>query len=289
MTTAKTIFLRDLSTNPIGFNSIAKIHHECQTMDNSDIYFDMSNVAWIEAHLTSALLCIIRILQKKNNNISFVNTKDRVRDILSRNGFFVSKNIKESGTVIPLKEFHISHGKEYAHYIRKNMDRMKLPAMTTTLRNKIYEGLDEIFINSTMHSNTVTNIFFSGQFFPKRDRIDFAISDAGIGMCGAYRKTYGLNLPSAEAINWAMTEGNTTRQGDIPGGLGLKILRKFIQLNAGRFIVVSRFGYWKEEKGVVEKIQMPFEFPGTIVTIEVNTADKNAYDLMHTPDPNNIW
>ena len=47
--------------------------------------------------------------------------------------------------------------------------------------------------------------------------------------------------PSA-AIEWAMKGRNTTRSGDVPGGLGLKILKEFIQLNGGRLSIVDHIG-----------------------------------------------
>jgi hypothetical protein len=37
-------------------------------------------------------------------------------------------------------------------------------------------------------------------------------------------------LDSCEAIKWALTEGNTTKEGDQPGGLGLKLIKDFIQM-----------------------------------------------------------
>jgi hypothetical protein len=235
-------------------------------------------------------MCVVRLLQKKGNNISFTNSSTRIYDILSRNGFFVSNRLlQETGTVIPLKEFRKEQGIEYSEFTKKHLLRMKIPKMAISLQRKIFEGVDEIFINSTLHSVSDTNIFACGQFYPKLERIDFAIADGGIGMSGAYRLAFDKEMSAVDAIEWAMSGSNTTRQGDIPGGLGLKVLRKFIHLNSGRFIIVSRDGYWKEQGGRVEKRSLKHEFPGTVVTMEINTADTNAYDLVDAPDPRDIW
>jgi len=166
---------------------------------------------------------------------------------------------------------------------------MKFPKMTESLRGKIYEGLDEVFMNASIHSNSSTSIFACGQFFPKYERIDFSITDGGIGISGAFKQTFSRDISALDAIEWAMTDGNTTRVGDIPGGLGLKILRRFIRLNSGRFIVVSRDGYWTEQNGIAEKRQLSLDFPGTVVTIEVNTADPKSYDLVPAPNPQDLW
>jgi hypothetical protein len=52
-------------------------------------------------------------------------------------------------------------------------------------------------------------------------------------------------MNSDQAIEWALQEGNTTRKGSVPGGLGLKLIREFIAMNKGRIQIVSDRGYWE--------------------------------------------
>lgn len=86
-----------------------------------------------------------------------------------------------------------------------------------------------------------------------------------------------------------MVPGNTTRQGDIPGGLGSKILRDFINLNGGKIAIVSGRGLWMQSNGRVIKETLSHPFPGTSVVLEINTSDTNQYDLVGGPDPREIW
>jgi hypothetical protein len=73
---------------------------------------------------------------------------------------------------------------------------------------------------------------------------------------------------------------NTTKTGPIPGGLGLKLLREFITLNKGCIQVVSDKGFWEQDSnGNVITKAFSYPFPGTVVNIEINTADKNTYAL----------
>ena len=44
-------------------------------------------------------------------------------------------------------------------------------------------------------------------------------------------------ISASKAIEWAMEENTTTRLGDIPGGLGLAIIREFVELNGGKLTV----------------------------------------------------
>ena len=103
--------------------------------------------------------------------------------------------------------------------------------------------------------------------------------DLGVGFRRNVTAYLKKDISSSEAIDWALTGNNTTRSGDIPGGLGLKILREFIQLNAGRLIIYSDTGYWCLSKGATEKRNLTHSFPGVVVTLEINTADQAHYDL----------
>ena len=70
------------------------------------------------------------------------------------------------------------------------------------------------------------------------------------------------------------------KRGPIPGGLGLKLLREFIQKNHGRLTVVSDKGYWEQHPdGNLEMTRMINPFPGTVVNIEINTSDQKTYVL----------
>ena len=87
------------------------------------------------------------------------------------------------------------------------------------------EGIDEIFENSALHSKSVVKHAASGFFDKNSGLLNFVFADGGRGIQGAYEAAYNNEIAADVAINWAMTPGSTTRQGDIPGGLGLKILR----------------------------------------------------------------
>ena len=161
--------------------------------------------------------------------------------------------------------------------------------MSPALKGKFFEGIDELFANSALHSKSSLPITVCGQFFPKSRLLDFAIVDGGRGIAGSVSST-GRRFPNeADAIDWAMQPGNTTREGDIPGGLGSEILREFIALNGGRLIIASGAGFWCQKGNSVIKSPLRHSFPGTTVILEINTSDRNKYDLAAPPDPTNIW
>ena len=128
-----------------------------------------------------------------------------------------------------------------------------------------------------MHSET-DKIFVCGQFFPAKQKIEFMISDIGIGIKKAINNRFNSNLSGVQAISWAIKEGNTTKKG-ITGGIGLSLLYKFIKLNHGKVQIVSNDGFWQLDNGVVNKESFSEEFPGTMVNISVLTNDTASYRL----------
>ena len=61
--------------------------------------------------------------------------------------------------------------------------------------------------------------------------------------------------------------------------MGLKLLKEFITLNGGSIQIVSDSGYWALEDGKIVSDELTYRFPGTVVSIEVDTADKRSYKL----------
>ncbi len=86
-----------------------------------------------------------------------------------------------------------------------------------------------------------------------------------------------------------MTGANTTRKGDVPGGLGLKILRGFIRQNGGRLVIASYNGFWSESGKQIVRRTLASPYPGTVITIEVDTDDDAAYVMREEIDPSKVF
>src|SRR5690606_14382260 len=82
----------------------------------------------------------------------------------------------------------------------------------------------------------------------------------------------------AEAIDWATSYGNTTRK-NTTGGLGLKLLQRFIKNNEGRIQIVSAEGFWEYSGYRSLGINMNYPFSGTIVNIIFNMKDQKIHYL----------
>lgn len=152
--------------------------------------------------------------------------------------------------------------------------------MSKALAKRFKQSLLEVFLNAAIHSESDSGVFVCGQFYPKKQRIDFTILDAGVGIPAKVNNYLRIgNLDSCEAIKWALTEGNTTKAGDQPGGLGLKLIQDFIQINKGKLQIVSKFGYYEYSINGESYRKLNYEFPGTCINIEINTNDSSSYCL----------
>jgi hypothetical protein len=267
-----------------GHEALTGLYAKTKACVFDNIEIDMSECAWFDADMCAGFGSILHKLGAELNSISLSNIPTPVEKILSKNGFLSSygrsKLPDKWGTTIPYQRFDRKDDRFFGRYVESQfMSRTQMPKMSKGLAKKFRESVFEIFSNAVIHSRTKQGIFCCGQFFPMRHRIDFSVADLGIGIRRNVEESIGHTMKPEEAIVWATEGRNTTKRGPIPGGLGLKLLREFVGLNGGQIQIVSETGYWcfKGKKSQVCSLSEPF--PGTVVNIEINTADKSVYAL----------
>ncbi len=275
-----------IRSNYAGFAQIADLYMKMKNYQFSRIHLETGLMSWCDANMCAAFGAVLYRIGRRPNEITLLNMPADVETILCKNGFMTNygraKRVDTYGSTIQYQRFEPDEDRVFSYFIDEQFRNKAIPEMTILMHKHFFLSLMEIFENATTHSETKLGIFVCGQFFPKKNRLDFTIADLGIGMRQNLIKNIGLNLPAKDAIHWAMEGKNTTKKGTIPGGLGLKLIREFIQLNKGRLQVVSDSGYWEQDsEGRVTAANMPNPFPGTVVNIEINTADQNAYALKY--------
>ncbi len=276
--------LPEIRHDQAGFEALIRLHGQTIDCLFDEIDIDMSTSRWFDADMCAAFGAILYHLSKNLNTVNLKNVQPGVENILSKNGFLSNygrKKIPDTwGTTIPYQRFDVKDDRYFGGYIENELvQRSEIPVMSPGLLKKFRESIFEIFSNAVLHSQTKLGIFSCGQFFPKRNRLDFSVTDLGIGIRRNVNENAGLDLTPEDAIMWATEGCNTTKRGQIPGGLGLKLLSEFIDLNGGRIQIVSDAGYWKREKGKTSTARLSESFPGTVVSVEINTADTQSYIL----------
>ena len=277
-------YLPEIHHDYESFEALASLHAQTRKYVFDDVEIDMQATRWFDADMCAAFGAILHDLRTRLNDVNLIHIPPAVEAILSKNSFLShygrAKMPDQWGTTITYRRFDVEDDHYFAGYIESELIyRSEIPEMSLALLKKFRESIFEIFSNAVLHSETQLGIFSCGQFFPNRNRLDFTVADLGVGIPQNIREHTKLELSPEKAIIWATEEFNTTKRGNLPGGLGLKILCDFIDLNGGCIQIVSEAGYWqRKDSGVVTK-PLTYPFPGTVVSVEINTADRRVYQL----------
>jgi signal transduction histidine kinase len=291
--------LENATTSYDGFQELLRLKNALESaieVGDKNFFLDMSRLTWFEGNLCACLGGLLTYFKSQGLGIStkLSEIEHGVLSLFNKNGFLAlfgqDRTIDTYSTTIEFKKHKINGSDDFQTYIRKSFSpgSKGLPNMTPRLLKRFRNHLYEIYLNAIEHAETQQAIFSCGQFFPRKQRLDFCITDLGIGIKENIKRKIFLRLKPEEAIDWAMQAANTTRKGE-SGGLGLKLIREFIMRNNGRIAIVSDAGYWELKGGQVTKKRFDDPFPGTVVLIEINTADTKSYALKSEIDPNDIF
>lgn len=273
----------DIRSTIDGYSHLARLDSELSGLVFEDIEIDFSGVGWLDANMCAALGAVLHRSTFNFNSFSLTKLSPSLQTILSKNGFlshYGRVRLPDTyGTTMDYERFEARDARYFATYVEEKFVGRGIPQMTPALRKEMQRNIFEIFENAVMHAESSLGIFACGQFFPTKNKLRFSVADLGIGMRENLRRKLNFDLTAADAIEWAMSDRNTTKTGSVPGGLGLKLLQEFITLNKGRIQIASNRGYWEFWSGSSRRATMSHPFPGTVVNIEINAADKHSYCL----------
>jgi len=289
----KIIVPQKLMSDQAGFSFIVQMFRQTKELSFDELILDFKNNIWLEANLCAALGAILSRLQEDFVSVRFENLNYDVNKILSKNHFlsnFGSESLPDTyQTTIKFRKFKVTEEKAFKDYLDLELlSQPDLPSMSPLLKSKINKSIFEIFNNANIHGHC-KHVFSCGQYFPQKKRLLFTIADWGstikFNVNGYLKKSFS----GAEAINWAVEEGNTTKTGTIPGGLGLSLIRDFLKLNNGGIQIVSANGYWEERKGVIFATDFENSLIGTIVNLDININDHSSYVLSSEINADSIF
>ncbi|MEW6466359.1 MAG: ATP-binding protein [Pseudomonadota bacterium] len=266
-----------------GYSRLAKLAADSAELWFDNLELDFSGCTWFDANMSAPLGVVLAHVTDRLNEVKIQSLRSDVEAILAKNRFLVgygyAPRVDAYGSTIPYRRIKPEDNRYFTAYVNQHLRRNELPKMSEALSRRFKDSVLEVFVNAAMHSETTLGIFACGQYFHKTHRLDFSVADAGIGIRRKIAKELGRRMNSDKAIEWALEKGHTTRKGNVPGGLGLKLLREFVSLNKGRIQIVSDRGYWELNAGQEILKRMDHSFPGTVVNIEINTADTSSYRL----------
>ncbi len=286
-------YLPNISSDAAGFGELATLSARALVEESSHLEVNLSRLAWFEANMAAPLGIVLNTLTDALKVVSIVAVPAPTEAILRRNGLLAAFGYPpattKSRTALPYQRFKLQDSSLFAQYLQIHLPGKGIPTMSTGLGKLFQQSLFEVFENAIFHSGSSIGVIVCGQFFPLKQRVDITIADAGITIPRKVNETLGWNLNPTEALAWALKEGSTTKREGKPGGVGLKLLRDFVALNKGRLQIASGGAYWEFNAGTefIQSLSCPF--PGTVVNLEVNTADNKSYRLVNEVSPENIF
>lgn len=288
MQTTKLV-LGNIHHSPAGFNALLSFFADASK--SPIVEADMQATRWFDADMCAPFGALIKKLGQQQVEVSLVNLQNDVSNVLLRNGFMAH----HGGDILPdpyhttiaYQEFSVNDEVVFSGYIgEKLVHHRGWPKMPTELRKAFRRNICEVFNNAVDHSNTKLGVFSCGQFYPNKKHLNFTIADLGIGIRKNIKTHRGIDQSSVEAINWA-TSGHTTKPDSRTGGMGLKTLCHFLDKNEGVVRIVSDDGYWQRNSGKITSGVLSPPFPGTVVNLEINTADTKSCEIHSDLDTDN--
>ena len=299
MKTFKYYFPNKIISTIEGYELLLRFHEDLAHLRNSNIVISFKNVSWIEANLVAILGAIIEDLEQKGNIIKIIDRVKSANDILIRNEFLTNYGYQaiddKFSTQIPYRKFTHEQSEEYNFYIQKELlEKPEFPKHSLKLQKEIERNIYELFENARTHGRC-NFIHTCGQFYPTRKKLHITIVDTGDTIIRNVRDY--LSTPeklSSECIDWAIISGNTTKTGNISGGLGLGLIFDFITLNEGSIQIISSNGYLELRDKKILKNDLNFSFNGTIVNLEFDIKNRETFyhfkdEKFNNIDINNIF
>jgi hypothetical protein len=278
--------LRFFSINPESFGRLGSYGNRIKNRSNHIIELKT------EFLRPFCIVYLDQIIQKeKDSNLKLASTYPNVNQYLKQFGFkhlpdrFRAAQKFPQEKIIRIQRFS---GKPLqvegmvVSWLRNDIIPF-MPRLSPDLRKKIVENLWEIVNNGIIHSDSEFGVSAGGQFYPEMGYFEIAFYDAGVGIPQNIRN-YGAKSKrtgDSKCIEWAVQEGHSTRPFDESAGLGLHLLREFLNLNGGAFQIVSGNGYFgRIKQNVKEKLTtLRNLIEGTLVNIRV-IYDEYKYSLM---------
>jgi hypothetical protein len=281
--------LNNISSNFESYQQLISFYNTNKDKVFGDIHLKLPS--WFAANMCAALGAILDLLSEFFNDIHFDYINPETEKILLKNDFLTyygkHREVDVHHTTIRFQKLKPTDGRFFKTYIIEELiGRQELPRMSPALKEKIVEVIYEIFVNAKIHSDT-KHIYTCGQFYPNLCKIEFTIADIGIGFKNRINKRFGWSVNAAQAIRWAVEDRNTTKY--VSGGIGLALLKEFIEKNNGKMQIISDEGFYEfGTEGNTFKL-FNGQFPGTIVNLQFRTDDNCNYALMSEKDINNIF
>lgn len=251
------------------------------------VTLDFGQCTFVSQNAAVLLGGVIRLLQAQECRVFVHFAADgsgrQVHQHLSRNGFleaFGFDALPGTGHAVPFREASEFDKDGLIDYLVHQWIGSGWLNVSDGLSHAVAGTVSEVYLNAFEHGDSKVGVLSCGQHYGKIGRLKLSIADFGIGIVDNIRRHFcNPDIGATRALKWAFTSGRSTKQGeDMVRGLGLGLLREFVQLNHGRLELHSNDGTLvvDENGSAFNNRQVPFW--GTLVHIDLR-CDENYYRL----------
>jgi hypothetical protein len=263
-----------LNTDYSGIKRLFEFYHKAKDFYNTTIYIDFYHLQWFDANLSAILGSILSKLATENN-LKFSTDLNFLEDnfnVLFRNGFLNSDKliVDEQMSTISFRSFNPNDKVGFVSYIESDLlVHRGLPTLSAQQKDDILDSLIEVFNNIEIHSNSESDFFVCGQYYPTKGVLIFTIVDLGVGFLPAIQlKTKGVVNNSYDAILWALEKRNTTKS-TTPGGIGLFDLYNYFKGSNGNLQIITGDTFWSidMEQTLLKRFHFAAPYTGSILNL----------------------
>ena len=268
-----------------------------QTNDyHLEVQFDFSHCDFLRPNAVVFLGGLARLIQSRFGSVVFnwnSLTNDWVRTNLMQNGFagqFGYPSSGWSGNSIPYREDRIMDANGIMDYLTDYWIGRGWVNVSQRLRDAIVGRMWEIYNNAFEHADSPVGVFSCGQHFPHRNELILSVIDFGHGIAANIRNYVSQDprssqLKASQCLRWAFQPGTTTWPNGMARGMGLDLLKKFIQINHGKLEVYSNEGYVLIDANGENYQDHQSFFEGTIFHITL-ICDESYYQFADEAESN---
>lgn len=249
---------------------------------SKDFLFDFSECTFIKQNGVAFLAGLSSYIRKKGGDVSIDEATiiPAVKMNLAQNGFL--KEITGSsepwaGNSVPLRKYTSRDVDLIGTYLEERWIGKGWIHASNLLSRKIVGNVIELYANAFEHSKSDIEVFTCGQRFPQKMDLLLTIIDFGIGIpqsVNEYFKEKGENYNGISRLETAFQSGFSTKERGRPRGLGLDLLKNFIQKNNGSMDIYSNDEYARIRSNESIYMKKEFYFHGTAINIKLKCDEK---------------
>lgn len=270
-------YLPDLRPDFDGFRSLAQLAAATDNLFGDALELRLTRITIFDPSMSAPLGAILRRVVERLNQVTVTEVPPTIARTLRRNRFLRHYRYPPLAdpdrTSIPFRRFRLADESEFWWYLDRYLHDGEALHLPTPLRRAIDRAFLELHANAVAHSGSRVGAYACGQLFPTECRIRFTLCDGGVGIRDVVRHYFRDDtIASEDALLWAVRKSKSTRRTGSPAGLGLHLIRRFVERNSGGLLIVSRSAAYRWPTTGPPVRSLEADFPGTSVTLDINTS-----------------